>query len=70
MKTVEIELYGVKLTAYYTTYGKYYPATHYEPEEHPDITIEKVCATDSEIDLMDILGNYEDEIYDLIGQQL
>jgi hypothetical protein len=65
-----IELYGVKLTVGYTVSGRYIPATRYEPEEQPDVVIETVTAYDSEIDLLPLLEQYEETIYELLNNKL
>ncbi len=66
METRDIYLYGVPLTIYFKVDGKYYPATREQPEEYPEIDICAITASDSEVDLTNILGAYEDQIYEII----
>jgi hypothetical protein len=65
-----IELYGIKLTVGYTVSGQYYPATYYEPAEYPELDIQTVTAYDSEIDLLPLLEQYEETIYELLNNKL
>jgi hypothetical protein len=55
-----IEQNGVKLTVQFTVDGKYYPATHYEPAEYPELIIHEICVYDSDVNLYDLFT--EDQI--------
>lgn len=65
--TTEIDYRGVSLSVEYGLDGKYYPATLYEPEEHPEVIIKTICASDSFVDLQEMLSWEQiDEILNLI----
>jgi len=68
MYSKEITLYGVKLSVEYKIVGKYYPATRETPEEHPDVIITKITASDSFIDLQDLLEAHVEEIYETLNE--
>ena len=63
MYTKELTLYGVKLNITYKVEGKHYPATRETPEEFPDIVMEKITASDSDIDLTELLDHNIETIY-------
>lgn len=57
----------VDLTVGFKVDGKYYPATLEDPAEYPEINIIEVKAKDSEINLLPMLTEeQEDEIYTIL----
>lgn len=70
MNTQEIDYLGVRLSIEFKVDGKHYPATQYEPEEFPDIIIEKITVVDSDIDIYDLLDDKIDTIYELLNDAL
>lgn len=54
MEYKEIKYNDIPLTVYFTVSGRYYPATYDQPEEHPELEIQKVTVSDSEIDIYDL----------------
>ena len=61
----------VELLVCFTISGKYYPATHYEPAEYPELDITEITARDSEINLMDALGDDKiDEIAEILKDKI
>ena len=66
MENKEIELNGVKLNVEFKWNGWYYPATRETPEENPEPEIIKVTAVDSWVDLMPLLEQFEDTIYEML----
>jgi len=66
METTEINLFGVRLNVEFKWIGKHYPETRETPEENPEPEIIKVTAVDSWIDLMPLLEQFEDTIYEML----
>jgi len=53
----------------YKVDGEYYPATHYEPAEYPEIEIHKITIKD--VNIMDIfLESQIEEIYEILNENL
>lgn len=69
MEFQSLEYYGVTLTVGYIVYGKYIPATRYEPEEHPDYIIKEICVGDVNIAPI-LLEEQVEEIYNLLIDKL
>jgi len=69
LNTHTFELNGISLTAYYTVSGKYYPATQYLPEEFPDIEVHKITLEYGPVDIQELLGSYEEEIYKILNDE-
>lgn len=70
METKEIRLYEIPLTIHFTVSGQYYAATREQPEEHPEIEIQKITALDSEIDLIEIFTERQlEQIYILLDDE-
>ena len=66
-----LEYNGVRLTVCFTVSGKYYPATHYEPAEYPELDIMEVTAYDSDVNLMDAFGDDKiDEIAEILKDKI
>jgi len=67
MEYQTINYLTVDLTVGFKVEGKYYPATLEDPAEYAEINIIEVKAKDSEIDLLPMLTeDQEDEIYNLL----
>ena len=71
MEYQSIELRVVKLMVGFEVNGKYIPQTHENPAEYPDIILKEVTAKDSEIDLLPMLSEDQEEyiincLYDFI----
>jgi hypothetical protein len=63
----EIEYNGINLNVAFTVSGKYYPATHYEPAEYPEMEIHEIKVTDSDINIYDIFRDTDiEEIHELL----
>lgn len=62
METKEIRLYEIPLTIHFTVSGQYYAATREQPEEHAEVLIEKITASDSEINLIEIFTERQLEL--------
>jgi len=71
LNTSTVRYNGVDLNVHYNVDGKYYPATHYEPAEHPDFIIHEINVADSIVDIMDAFFSEDDidEIAILIRQE-
>ena len=66
-----LEYNGVKLVVCFTISGKYYPASHYEPAEYPELDIIEITAYDSDVNLMDALGDDKiDEIAEILKDKI
>jgi len=60
-----INYYGVELVINFTIDGKYYPATREQPEEYPEIEIDKIFVEDT--DIMPILLETQiEDIYNIL----
>lgn len=67
METTEVRYCGVLLYVEYEVNGRYFPATRGNPEEFPDYIIKIVSASDSMVNLIDILTEEQlDDISELI----
>ena len=67
MEYQSIKLRGVDLIVGFEVNGKYIPQTHENPAEYPDIILKEVTAKDSEIDLLPMLTeDQEDEIINIL----
>lgn len=62
MDVITVEIEGVRLEVYYEFIGNYYPATHEQPEEKPELEIYKICVEDSEINIYQLLVDWQFEI--------
>ena len=51
-----VKYYNVPLTVEFIVEGKHFDATYEQPAEEPEIIIQSIKASDSEIDLQDMLG--------------
>lgn len=60
--TIAVDIEGVTLHTYYKMIGKYYPATNEEPEEYPELDIEKVYVEDSSINMYWLLSEWQLEV--------
>jgi hypothetical protein len=58
-----IEMFGIKLTVHYILNGIYIPATHYQPEEHPDLIIDEILVDNMGPNLYNLFT--EDQIEDI-----
>jgi hypothetical protein len=45
-------------------------ATREDPEEWPDITIEKICVGDDDQDVMELLSPHYTSIHELLTEQI
>jgi hypothetical protein len=60
---------GIDLTLAFTVSGKYYPATQYEPEEYPEVEIQEIMVSDSDINIYNLfLDDQIEEIYTLLNE--
>jgi hypothetical protein len=57
-----IEIGEVNLNVEYSFDGEYYPATNEEPEEYPELYIEKVYVEDSSINIYWLLSEWQLEV--------
>jgi hypothetical protein len=62
-----IEWYGVKLTLGYTEEGR---RISDDPTDRHEVTIHKITAYDSDIDLSPLLEAYIEEIYELLNDKI
>ena len=69
-QTVSITLQGVPLSIECSVTGKDIAATHDSPAEERGITIHKITATDSWVELQPILEVHEEEIFNLTRKQI
>lgn len=67
MESTEIKYNEIPLIVYFTVSGRYYPTTYDQPEEHPELEIQKITVSDSDINIYDLFRE-EDliEIYEKI----
>jgi hypothetical protein len=69
VETTEVIYLEVKLEVQYKIYGRYIPATLYDPAEYLEADIQKVLAGD--VDIIDILTDKQlDDIYILLNDTL
>lgn len=60
---------GIDLMLAFTTSGKYYPATQYEPEEYPEVEIHEVMLYDNETNIYDLfIEDQIEEMYTLLNE--
>jgi hypothetical protein len=60
----------IRLTVFYKIWGTYRMATREDPEEWPDITIEKICIGDDDQDVMELLLPHYTSIHELLTEQI
>lgn len=54
MEYKEIKYNDIPITVYFKVSGRYYPATYDQPEEHPELEIQKITVSDSDVNIYDL----------------
>lgn len=68
--TTDLFFCDIKLTIHYTVWGHYRMATREDPEEWPDITIEKINIGDDDQDVMELLVPHYTSIHELLTEKI
>lgn len=66
-KEITVSYADVDFVLTYSAYGKYIPATYWEPADYPEIDLEKVCVEGSSQDIMELLDQMVvEKLYEIL----